>query len=645
MIIATAGHVDHGKTSLVRALTGIATDRLPEEKQRGMTIDLGFAYADLGADAAGRPVPVAFVDVPGHERFVRNMLAGVSAIDLALLVVAADDGAMPQTREHLAILQLLGVPRLVLALSKADRVTPQRLAEVQAAVQALLADGPFAQAPMFALASPSGLGLPALKQHLTALAASLAERPATGHFRLAIDRSFLLPGAGRIVTGTLLSGQVQVGDALVLSPQGSVLRARGLHAQNRPAQAARAGQRCALNLAGDGLKRADPQRGDWLLAPEAHAPTDRLEVQLLVLASEARPLNQRSALQLHIGAAAVNARVVALAGATLAPGSQGLAQLVLDRPVCAVWGDRFILRDAAANRTLAGGWVVDPAGPARGRNRPERLLQLAAQARPDPAEALATLLDTLRDGVDLGRFHRARNHRADEAAALQASVVMHLAVGPGSPFGALGLGERPWQCWRDRVLAAVDGCHADQPDSLGPDDALLRRLLAVAPGATAARAVLRATLAALVDDGLLLRDGLAHRRAGHQPRLRDDDQALLYRVLALLPADELRPPIVGDLAAALGLPLDEVKAFLARMTNHGALVRLAPNRHYRPETVQALAAHALALVAASPERRFDAASYRDRTGIGRNLTIQVLEYLKRAGITRFDGVWHRLIED
>ena len=641
MIIATAGHVDHGKTTLVRALTGVDTDRLPEEKQRGMTIDLGFAYADLGADAAGRPVPVAFVDVPGHERFVRNMLAGVSAIDLALLVVAADDGAMPQTREHLSILQLLGVPRLVLALSKADRVTPQRLAEVQASVQALLADGPFACAPMFALATPTGQGLPALKQHLGALAASLAGRPAAGHCRLAIDRSFLLAGAGRIVTGTLLSGQVQVGDALMLSPQGTLLRVRGLHAQNQPAQRAVAGQRCALNLAGEGLKRADPQRGDWLLAPEAHAPTDRLDVQVQVLASEARPLNLRSALQLHIGAAGVNARVVALAGATLAPGSRGLAQLVLDRPVCATWGDRFILRDGAAQRTLAGGWVVDPTAPARGRNRPGRLLQLAALARPDPAEALAALLDALPDGVDLGRFHRARNHRADEAARLQALVPMQVI---GSPVGLLGLGEAAWQRWHGRVLSALHSFHADQPDSLGPDDAQLRRLLAVAPGASVARAVLRATLAALVDDGLLRRDGLAHRRAGHQPRLRDDDQALLARVQALLPVHELRPPIVGDLAAALGLPLDEIKAFLARMVHHGALVRVAANRHYRPETVQALAAHALALAASSPEGRFDAASYRDRTGTGRNLTIQVLEYLKRTGITRFDGVWHWPIE-
>ncbi len=645
MIVATAGHVDHGKTTLVRALTGIDTDRLPEEKQRGMSIDLGFAYAALDAAGASEDgaEPIAFVDVPGHERFVRNMLAGVAAIDLALLVVAADDGPMPQTLEHLAILQLLGVPRLVVALSKADRVAPQRLADVQAAVQALLAGGPHAQAPVFALAAPSGQGVAALQRHLAGVARGLAPRSAAGHCRLAVDRSFLRAGAGRIVTGTVLSGQLQVGDALVLSPQGTLLRVRGLQAQNRAATQARAGQRCAINLAGADLKRAAPERGDWLLAPAAHAPTDRIDVQLALLAGEAGPLNPRAALQLHIGTASVPARVAAL-GALPASGQPGLAQLVLDRPVCAAWGDRFILRDGAANRTLAGGWVVDPAGPARGRQRPERLQQLAALALPDAAAALAALLQAAPDGVDLSLFHRARGQTDEQALRLQSAVALRrvdIPAGPGCPARAWGIAEAGWQHWRGRVLAVVDAWHAAQPDSLGPDDAGLRRNLGLAAGSPVARALLRAALAAGVQDGLLVRQGLAHRRPGHQPRLADADQALLDRVLPLLPPQNLRPPIHGELAALLGEALAGLKPFLARMAQHGLLVAVAPNRCYRPETVQHLADHALALAAASPDGRFDAATYRDRTGIGRNLTVQVLEYLDRAGVTRFDGVWHR----
>ena len=650
MIVATAGHVDHGKTTLVRALTGIDTDRQPEASQRGMTLDLGFAHADLGSASA--PARLSFVDVPGHERFVRNMLAGVAAIDLALLVVAADDGAMPQTHEHLAILHLLGVPRLVVALSKADRVTPQRLAQAQAGVRSLLAGGPFADAPVFALATPSGQGLPALRQHLamlaTDLATSLARRAPAGLFRLAIDRSFLRSGAGRVVTGTVWSGQVQVGDALLLSPCGQPprslpLRVRGLQALGQAVPQVVAGQRCAVNLAGDSLKHAEPQRGDWLLAPEAPAPTDRLDVHLHVLASEARALPQRGALQLHLGAASANARLVALDGATLAPGSSGLAQLVLDRPLVAAWGDPFILRDAAARRTLAGGRVLDPTAVARGRNRPERQRQRAALALPDPADALAALAAAAPDGVDLARFHGARLHRASEAAALHARLALHLLPGPAGASGPLGLDGSAWQAWQARVMAAVQGWHADQPDSLGPDDAALRRVLALAPGATAARAVLRATLAALVADGRLLRDGLGHRCPGHQPRLADADQALLLRLQAVLPPAGLRPPIVGELAAALGLPLDELKAAVARLARHGALVLVAPNRPYLPETVLALADQARALAQARPDHRFDAAAYRDHTGIGRNLTIQVLGYLVRAGITRFDGVCHRLI--
>ena len=643
MIVATAGHVDHGKTTLVKALTGVDTDRLAEEQRRGLTIDLGFAYAPIDAsssnDEAGAEA-MAFVDVPGHERFVRNMLAGVAAIDLALLVVAADDGAMPQTLEHLAILTLLGVPQLVVALTKTDRVAPEQVAQVTREIAALLAGGPFASAPVFALAATTGTGVAALRQHLAEAARALAARPITGHFRLAIDRSFTLAGAGRIVTGTVLSGQVQVGDAVVLSPQGITLRVRGLHAQNRRADTARAGQRCALNLAGTELKRAEPERGDWVLAPAAHAPSDRLDVRLQVLASEARPLNQRAPLQLHLGAAAINARVAALGGAALAPGDRGWAQLVLDRPVSAVFGDRFILRDAAANRTLAGGWVIDPAGPARGRSHPTRLAQLAALALPDAEMALAALLPDAADGVDLQHFAQARNLTPTEAEDLHTCLSVQCLP---SEAGPLGLSPAMGRAWRERVLAAVDRWHAEHPDRQGPDDAALRATLAISIGATRSRAVLRATLTGLVDEGLLVHQGLSHHRMGHRAELAEADRALLDRVHTHLPLADLRPPIVGELATLLGLPLADLREFLLRMAQRGLLVRVAPNRFYRPETVDALAALARTLAAESADGSYDAAGYRDRSGIGRNLTVQVLEFLDRAGVTRFDGARHRPI--
>ena len=651
MIIATAGHVDHGKTSLVLALTQTHTDSGAEEKRRGMTIDLGFAYAHLDSSDAGT-APLGFVDVPGHERFVRNMLAGVAAIDLALLVVAADDGPMPQTHEHLAILTLLGVPRCVVVLSKIDRVPPERQLHARAEITALLAPGPYAQAPVFAVAAPSGAGLPALRQHLLGASQALLARPQTGWFRLAVDRSFLRPGAGRIVTGAVLSGAVQVGDLLRVSPTGGSARVRGLHAHHQPALRAQAGQRCALNLVGLDSRYPAPARGNWLLAPGAHSPTQRLDVTLHVLASAGRPLAHRAALTLHIGAAAVPARLALLAGAAIEPGASGLAQLVLAAPVAALHGDRFILRDAAAHHTLAGGQVVDPFGPVRGRSRPARVAQLAALAQPAPAQALAALLAIEPAGVDLARFALARNLPPDQAGPVLAAVPMQRIVVDG---GLLGLSPGHWSALGDRAVAALAAWHVAQPDSLGASEAALAGLMKHAmphamqhglPGATVQRPLLHAALAARVQDGALQREGLRYRLAGHRPVLAAADADLLARVAGVLRPAGLRPPIVGELATHLGLPLPALLDFLARAGALGALVRVAPNRFYLPETVAGLAGQAQALATLATQAGatgFDAAAYRDRTGIGRNLTVQVLEFLDHEGQTRFDGQRRRWV--
>lgn len=625
MIVATAGHVDHGKTSLVKALTEVDTDRLEEEKRRGMSIDIGFAYADVGA-----ATPLGFVDVPGHERFVRNMLAGVACIDLALLVIAADDGPMPQTREHLAILTLLGVPRCVVALTKIDRVAPERLAQVEREIAELLQSAPFGDAPIFPLVATSGIGVPTLRQHLAGAAMAFAARPVTGHFRLAVDRSFALAGAGRIVTGAVLSGHVQVGDQVIISPRGTTARVRGIHAQNQRADAAVAGQRCALNLAGADLKDAEPVRGDWVVAPAAHAPTDRLDVQLDVLASEAKPLVHRAALQLHIGAAAVNARVAMLDRPSIAPGANGMAQLILERPIAALHGDRFILRDSAAGRTVAGGRVIDPFGPVRGRSKPARALHLAAMALTGPAEALSALLAAEPDGIDLQRFAWARNLTAAEAALLHRSTdTVVIESGPA----AIALSITHWQALRERVCATLARWHADRPDSVGATEAALAEQLGMRRKAP----LLRAALASLVDDSTAAREGLRYRLADHRAVLSPADSALLARVTALLQPAGLRPPIVGELATLLGIPQPELIDFLMRAAELGALVRVAPNRFYLPHTVAELIAQARELATESEDGRFDAAAYRDKTGIGRNLTVQVLEFMDREGATSFDG--------
>ncbi|MEO8250261.1 MAG: SelB C-terminal domain-containing protein [Burkholderiales bacterium] len=659
MIIATAGHVDHGKTSLVKALTQIDTDRLAEEQRRGMSIDLGFAYADFGG-----AVPIGFVDVPGHERFVRNMLAGVACIDLALLVVAADDGPMPQTREHLAILSLLGVPRCVVALTEIDRVGQERVLQVEREIAALLADGPYRQAPIVAVVAAEGSngsigadasassgatahanvasnagtrhaatpeGIAVLREHLIEASHSLSARSSAGHFRLAVDRSFTLAGAGRIVTGAALSGAARVGDKVVLSPRGISARVRGIHANGQSVDCARAGQRCALNLAGADLKDAESARGDWIVAPAAHAPTHRLDVRIDVLASEARPLAHGSTLQLHIGAAAVPSRIATLEAPAIAPGASGLAQIVLDAPIAALRGNRFILRDPAANRTVAGGKVLDPFSPARGRLKPARVAQLAAMSLADPAEALTALLASEPLGIDLTRFLLARNLTDDEAGRLLEPLAIHVIDGDATRWA---VSTARWQKLRERVCTALSKWHAEKPDSLGPSQPVLAEDLGIRGAATV---LLRAAVDALVQQVALVRESLRIRLATHRAVLSAADSELLAKVTALLLPAGLRPPIVGELATRLDRPQPELLDFLLRAGRLGQLVRVAPNRFFLPQTVAELAEHANQLASESGDRGFDAAAFRDRTGIGRNLTVQVLEFMDREGLTRFDG--------
>ena len=318
MIIGTAGHIDHGKTALVKALTGTDGDRLAEEKARGITIELGFAYADLGGGKV-----TGFVDVPGHERFVHTMLAGAGGIDLALLVIAADDGIMPQTLEHLAILDLLGITRGLVALTKSDLADPALITYRQSEIAALLAPTGLAGAQVLPVSALTGAGIAELRQALVLAEDQTNQRADAGRFRMSVDRSFVLSGAGVVVTGTVLSGQVAIGDHVQISPSGLAARVRGIHAQNRKSQIGFAGQRCAFNLAGDAIERDVITRGDMVLDPALFAPSQRLDVRLRVLPSEPKSVITWTPARLHLGAIEVGARLVPL-GPALQPGESGL---------------------------------------------------------------------------------------------------------------------------------------------------------------------------------------------------------------------------------------------------------------------------------------------------------------------------------
>ena len=426
MIVGTAGHIDHGKTALVKALTGVDADRLKEEKARGITIDLGYAYSDLGD---GRQL--GFVDVPGHERFVHNMLAGATGIDAALLVVSAAEGIKPQTVEHLQILDLLGLDRGIVALTKADLANDDQQLERMAEIETLLATTSLRGAEIVPVSSVTGQGIDELKEKLLILGES--GKGAAGFARLAVDRCFVLSGAGVVVTGTVHAGEIRVDDRLLLTPSGIEARVRSLHAQNRAAAVGRAGERCALNLAGPRLSKEAIKRGDWVVSPELHAPTDRIDVRLSLLASEAHPLKHWSPVHVHLGSAHVMGRVALLEGEKLAPGDTALAQIVLDEKVGALAGDRVILRDPSATRTMAGAAVIDPFGPPRNRRAERRLAELAALAVNDD-EVLQRLLRLESGYVDAARFGLARNLRPAEVETLVQSAGGQTLEG----FGFLG---------------------------------------------------------------------------------------------------------------------------------------------------------------------------------------------------------------
>jgi len=513
MIVATAGHIDHGKTALVKALTGTDTDRLPEEKSRGITIDLGFAYLRLPGGAT-----IGFVDVPGHERLVRTMMAGASGVDVALVVVAADDGVMPQTLEHLAVLDLLGVRRGIVALTKTDRVDPARLADATAEIHHALLGTALETASVIPCSSVTGEGVPDIARHLRDAAAATRGRNGTGRFRLAVDRGFTLPGVGLIVTGTVHAGRVDVGDRLVLSPAGVEARVRGLHAQNDAAAHGNGGQRVALNITGSRLDKAAVKRGDWIVAPDLHQPTDRLDVRLRLLRSEAGTLRHWTAVHVHLGAAGVTGRVALLEGGPLQPGGEAFAQIVLDAPIGALWGDRFAIRDASALRTIGGGRVLDPFPPARRSRTPERCAILSALAQDDHANALRSLLQATPTGVDLDRFHLARNLGDAEADALQASCVV-VEAAPSRRRTAFA--PERWSEIRDLLLAVVTRHHDQHPDTWGVTAEEVATALPAPLGPVAPAAI-----KALVEANALRRTGQSLHLPGREVRLAATDEAL-----------------------------------------------------------------------------------------------------------------------
>jgi selenocysteine-specific elongation factor len=623
MIIGTAGHIDHGKTTLVHALTGVDTDRLPEEKARGISIELGYAYAPLANGQA-----LGFVDVPGHEKFVHTMLAGATGIDFALLVVAADDGVMPQTLEHLDIVTLLGIAEGAIALTKIDVVDAGRVEAVASELHELAAGTPLAGAPIFPLSSRTGTGLRALQTHLEERAAQRGERMDDRHFRLAVDRSFTLQGIGTVVTGTVHSGQVRIGDTMIVVPSGREVRVRSIHAQNRKSERGTVGQRCALNLAGIGPDEVS--RGDWAVAPPIALSTTRFDARMAVLPT-ASAMRTGTHVHVHIGSAHVPARLVGLETSTeaestddaIAPGAKGLVQLILQHPVSAWHGDRFIIRDASATRTVAGGSVLDPFAPARYRRSPDRLAVLAALEAPTPALRLARLIERATGGVDLDRFACSNNVR-DRDALSNASRTRRITSGAADFL----IGQTQWEALSEHALATLGAFHKSHPDELGPDAGRLKRM--AFPKLDAA--LYRALVTDLIASGRINQGGPWLHLPEHDNAPSAQQRALVAKILPRLLDSPFDPLWVRDLARDLAQPESLVRSALIRASKRGETFQVVRDLFYHPSAISELAAAAATLQDAEGEVR--AASFRDRTKLGRKRAIQILEFFDRVGFTR-----------
>jgi selenocysteine-specific elongation factor len=619
MIIGTTGHVDHGKTALVKALTGVDTDRLAEEKRRGITIDLGYAYTgDLG-----------FIDVPGHERFVHTMLAGASGIDTALLVVALPEGIRPQTREHLQILSLLGIDRGVVALTKAD-LADDRIPPVTAAVRALLAGTPLAGAPLIPVSAVTGQGIAALLDALRGTA--VCDRDRGGYPRLAVDRAFTLPGAGLIVTGTLVSGRIAVEDRLVLSPSGLELRVRGLHAQNRAAGQAVAGQRVALNITGPRLSKDVVARGDWVLHPDIHAPTAAMDAAITLLPDAARAMRQDTQAHLHLGAAHVMVRVSLLERERLEPGQAGLVRLTLQQPIGVLAGDRIVLRDTGATATIGGGVVLDPFPPRRGRRTVGRLAQLEALRVSATVEALRGLLAVAPGWTDEALFMRARGVPAADRAGLIASV-------PAVAAGGLILSPAAFERIRAEVLGGLAAQHRASPELPGLQTERLRMLVVERPPVTGFAGILEA----LLRQGDIAVDGPWFRLPGHRISLSAQDDKVWRSARPLIAVERFRPPKVRDVAEALKMPEAAVRVTLKLLMRMGQLVEVAPDTFFLREAVAEMTA--IAAAAVDGDGLLTAAMFRDRLDNGRKMAILILEFFDRAGVTIRSGDVRRVRKD
>jgi selenocysteine-specific elongation factor len=617
IVIGTAGHVDHGKSTLVRALTGIDPDRLQEEKLREMTIDLGFAWLDL---PSGRRA--AIVDVPGHERFIKNMLAGVGGIDLALLIVAADEGPMPQTREHLAILDLLGIDQGVVALTKADLADGEMIDLVREETELLLGETTLAGALVVPVSATTGAGLEELVAALDRAVAGARLAHQSGPPRLPVDRVFSVQGFGTVVTGTMLGGGFESGMETVLMPAGLPVRIRGIQAHNQRVERARAGTRAAINLAAVPVEAI--ARGDVLTLPGALAASTRLDCRLTLLKSAPAPLEQNDAVDFFSGAAERPARLTLLDAEAIEPGGSGWVQLRLGAPVAVARGDRFIVRRPSPSETIGGGVIVDPNPPRRKRFHHETLARLELLAGGEPGDlvlqAVGSGLVERRRLLESPPAGLERETAAETIASLLAQGRL-VILGEDLPGGAMLAAPESRTTLEEKALDAIGKRHREHPMQRGLPREALRRALGLDQKAFEAFVSTAALAGIIVDDDQHLR--LPGFQITLDPTVRERAEAFTKA----LDATPYAPPSPGE----YGVDPDTLRA----LADLGMVVRISDTMAFAPEVYRAMVRATVRQL--DEHGSITLAEFRDLVGTTRKFAQAVLEHFDQERLTRRSG--------
>lgn len=623
VIVGTAGHIDHGKSSLVQALTGTDPDRLEEEKRRGITLDLGFAFLELAGARLG------FVDVPGHERFVRNMLAGVGGIDMVLLVVAADESIKPQTREHFDICRLLGIPRGIIVITKSDLVDADVLGLVRLEIEEFVRGSFLENAPMVAVSARSGAGLDALKETLLRTAQGVTEKDATCHFRLPIDRSFAMKGFGTVVTGTLISGSVKAEDEVELYPVRKRLRVRGLHSGGKQIERAVAGQRTALNLAG--IEREEIERGMVLAPAGIFESTRQIDARITLLPS-AKPLKNRARVHFHQGTAEAIADVVFLAEQKeIAAGGTAFAQLRLDKPVLVLPGDRFILRQFSPVVTIGGGMVLDPSAPRHKRKDAGVTIFLETLERGTREEILAVLAESSPHGMTFAQILARTGWTDGEIRATAQKLVAAERVRILAGEEAIVASERGVKNCASAMRKAVETFHKANPLLPGIPKPELR-----ARAGNVRVEMFETALGDLVQARALAVSGDLVRQAGREIELSTEETRAKELIASEFESAGLTVPAFAAVLAKLPVDSQRAQKILQILLREKVLVKVASDLIFHRNALAKLR-EMLAKYRKERGERLPITAFKDLTGITRKYAIPLLEHLDREHVTRRVG--------